>query len=253
MMPNDRKQFLVRFGYVGERFSGLQEQGSIETAGAAMRRRIESAFGVRARALTYTARTDAGVHATTNVATFWVRDVENTAPCMRALEEARLDGLVGLVVEAVDKSVHARTRDRKKRYRYVLQSGALPGQRDDAFAWQIVPPLHVERLRKAATHLLGTHDFTSFRAARCSAGTPVKTLTRVDIEGPYTEGLQQRFVIHIEGDAFVRKMIRIMVGTLAEIGVGLREPSDMPNILLAKDRQAAGVTAPARGLTLAAL
>lgn len=253
MTWDERKQFLVRFGYAGDLFHGLQEQGDIVTAGAAMRKRIESAFGVRARALTYTARTDAGVHATTNVATFWVRDVEDTEPCMRALEAPRLDGLFGVVVEAVDKSVHARTRDRKKRYRYVLLAGGPAGWREDAFAWEIVPPLDVTRMRRAAVHLLGTHDFSSFRAARCSAGTPVKTLTRVDIDGPYYERGRARFVIHIEGDAFVRKMIRIIAGTLAEVGTGLRDPDELPAILEAKHRDAGGITAPAWGLTLASL
>lgn len=251
-MANERRiQFLVRFGYDGSRFHGLQPQRDLPTAGGALRARLEEAAGQRARALCFAARTDAGVHALSNVATFWMERPLDIERFLHAISTPRDDGLWLVHGEHTPTNVHARGSSKGKRYRYRVEDGCTTDETTQRYAWHIAPTLDVDRLRAAAAHIVGTHDFTSFRARRCSASSTVKTLTQVEVRGPFpTRGERKLFFIDLAGDAFLRKMIRILVGTLVEIGTGLREPDDMRAILEARDRQLAGMAAPARGLIL---
>lgn len=251
-MANERRiQFLVRFGYDGSRFHGLQPQRHLPTAGAALRARLEEAAGQPARALCFAARTDAGVHAVSNAATFWLERPLDVERFLQAVSAPRDDGLWLVHAHETPTNVHARGSSRGKRYRYRLEDNCTTEETTQRYAWHIAPTLHVDRLRQAASFLVGTHDFTSFRAPRCTASTPVKTLARVDVRGPFpTVGERRLFFIDLAGDAFLRKMVRILAGTLVEIGTGLREPDEMKAILEGRNRQLAGMAAPARGLVL---
>lgn len=251
-MGNERRiQFLVRFGYDGSRFHGLQPQRDLPTAGAALRARLDEAAGQRARALCFAARTDAGVHAVANAATFWMERPLDVERFQRALSAPRDDGLWLVRAHETPVNVHARGSSRGKRYRYRVEDRCSPDEIHQRYAWHVVPALDAERMRQAAAYLAGTHDFTSFRAPRCSASTPVKTLARVDVRGPFqTLGDRRLFFLDLAGDAFLRKMVRILAGTLVEIGAGLRPPEEMKTILDGRDRQLAGMAAPARGLVL---
>lgn len=251
MSTSHRRQFLVRFGYDGSRFHGLQPQGALPTAGAALRERIEVAASQRARALSFAARTDAGVHALQNVATFWLSAPLDVDSMLTTLHRSRDDGLWLVRGVEVPHHVHARGSSRGKRYRYKIEFGVGEGEESSRYEWSIVPPLDVNAMREAANALVGTHDFTSFRAPRCSSSTPVKTIVSVRIsEGGVTPRGSFVVMVDIVGDAFLRKMVRILVGTLVEVGAGLREASEMADILAARSRTAAGLAAPARGLTL---
>jgi tRNA pseudouridine38-40 synthase len=106
--------------------------------------------------------------------------------------------------------------------------------------------LDLAAMREAARHLVGTHDFASLQAAGSSVRTSVRTLLRVEVEG--TPGGEIHFVL--EGNGFLRHMVRNAVGTLLEVGAGRRPPDGLPALLAARDRRLAGATAPARGLTL---
>lgn len=246
-----RIQLLIRFGYDGSRFHGLQPQGHLPTAGQALRTRVEAAAGQRARALCFAARTDAGVHAFANLATCWLVGPLDEARILADIARPQDDGLVLVRAEIVPSSVHARGAARGKRYRYVLEDERPEGDIDGRYAWQLVPRLDEERMAEGARHLVGTHDFSSFRARRCAMRSPIKSLTSVRVAGPFPlEGGGRRLFVELAGDAFLRKMVRILVGTLAEVGAGLREPDDVRRILEARDREAAGITAPARGLVL---
>jgi len=272
-----RISLLIRFGYDGSRFHGLQPQKDFVTAGSALRDRLEEAAGRRPKALFFSARTDAGVHALENAATCWFPGPLDVEQFMRDVMQDRDDGLSRVRVERVPIHVHARGCSRGKRYRYTIDTGCLDGYWHATHSWRILPRLDVEAMRAAARHLEGEHDYTSFRAAKCSAKTPIKRLASIRISDPLPVGLQarqalpnttgrkrhdfelgpvpdgvdeQRILIDIAGDAFLRKMIRILVGTLAEVGIGWRHPDDILDVIAAKNRQAAGLTAPARGLTL---
>ncbi|MFZ9888009.1 MAG: hypothetical protein ACO3JL_10945 [Myxococcota bacterium] len=251
MKTNGRRQFLVRFGYDGSRFHGLQPQGTLPTAGATLRARIEAAALQRARALSFAARTDAGVHALQNAATFWLGNPLDVADFLATLQQSRDDGLWLVRGEEVPLHIHARGSSRGKRYRYRIEYGVNEGEDGSRYEWSIVPPLDVAAMREAAQSLVGTHDFSSFRAPRCSSSTPVKTVAGVRVsEQVRTPRGSWVVLVDIVGDAFLRKMVRIVVGTLAEVGVGLRAPSEMAGVLAARNRAAAGIAAPARGLTL---
>jgi tRNA pseudouridine38-40 synthase len=247
-----RTQILIRFGYDGARFKGLQPQApGIPTAGQALRERLCEAAGSPPKGLAFAARTDAGVHALKNLATCYFRDAPDPQALLARLEAPRDDGLVAVRAFLVPPTVHARGSGRGKRYRYLVEDGADDADQPHAYVWAIAPRLDAERMRRAALHFVGTHDFTTLRGGGCSAASATKTIARLRVGGPFDAGGgRRRFVIEVTGDAFLRKMVRNLVGLLVEIGAGLREPDDVPAALAARDHRARGLCAPAAGLCL---
>lgn len=270
MAKEERVQLLVRFGYDGARFYGLAPQSDVPTAAAALRARLERASGgLRARGLAFSARTDRGVHAEQNFATcYFVEEVfQNDTVIETLLQEVALDrddGLRDVEARRVPWNVHARAVGVGKHYRYRLAGGhaedlievvAEAGRRKPGTPhnidpqlldiWQVHPPLDPERMQQAAHHLVGTHDFSSFRGGPVDNRPPVRTVTDI-----FVTDFGDEIVVDVFGQGFLRKMVRIIVGTLAEVGVGMRHPDSMPTVLAYRNRRAAGITAPARGLTL---
>jgi len=203
--------------------------------------------------LQFTARTDAGVHAFENAATCWFPSALDENAFLKKLEAAeKPEGLIRIEATLVPFNVHARNYSKAKHYRYVVEdSFDSEISAKNPFAWQIVPKLDAENMRKAASTLIGEHDFSSFRASGCTAGTTIKHIYAIEIHGPYaSQGGGRQFHIDFLGNAFLRKMVRNLAAFLVEVGSGLRHPSDAKRVLDAKSRQAAGLTAPAHGLTL---
>ncbi len=267
-----RVQLLIRFGYDGGRFHGIQPQPGLPTAGGALHDRLVEALGQRPRALQFTSRTDGGVHALANLATTWLADPVDAA-ALTALSVDRDDGLSGVCAAVVPSHINARAISRGKHYRYVVRAGlsveaiealeervswrarraerrgeAPPLRDPDGACWHIHPRLDLPAMRRAATHLVGTHDFAALRSRRCTATSTTRDLHDITITA---DG--DRVTLDIRGGGFLRQMIRIVVGTLVEVGVGLRDPEDIPALLASRDRAAAGFTAPSRGLTLVAV
>jgi len=251
-----RTQFLVRFGYLGDRFSGVQPLRDRPTAGAALYERVFAAFGVPPKALCFSARTDRGVHALDNMATFFVpKEGADVDAAARACERPRDDGLTFVRLFAVSRHVHARGTSRGKRYRYIVDDSCIdaddPHHPRSLHSWRIAPTLDVARAREAAHLLIGEHDFSSLRSGPRTAASPVKRITRIHVRGPHalpTDG--RRIFIEVIGDGFLRKMVRNIAGLLVEVGSGWRDVDDVPRILAARDRSALGITAPPGGLTL---
>lgn len=246
-----RTQLLVRFGYDGARFRGLQPQGpGIPTAGQALKERLAAASRDRPRGLAFAARTDAGVHALRNVATCYFLDEPDAAGLAARVSAWRDDGLAEVHAELVPAHVHARGNSRGKRYRYLVDDGcpdaALPRSR----SWAIAPSLSGPLLLEAAAGLQGTHDFASLRGSGCSSSTTVKNLWSIRVGGPFALPQGRRWLLEISGDAFLRKMVRNLVGLIVEIGSGWRPVNDVKAVLAARDRRAAGLCAPAEGLSL---
>ena len=212
--------------------------------------RILAATGHLPRAVSFAARTDAGVHAQANLVSLRLPHLPGMHSAMmrvcHAWEED--DGLHSLVAGVVSRRLMARAMACGKHYRYLWTPGGGAYRAD---AWPIVPQLNLAAMQQAAALLVGTHDFSAWRAAGCSANNPVKTLHRVELRA-HGQALQ----LHVHGDSFLRKMVRIIAGTLAEVGCGLRPVSSVAQLLhMAHNgtRDAAGVTAPACGLTLMAV
>lgn len=273
MGKEERNQLLIRFGYDGARFYGLAPQPDVPTAAAALRARLETASGgLRARGLAFAARTDRGVHAIANLSTcYFTEEVFQNEQVMETLiyevQLDRNDGLVDVRLREVPWNVHARAVGIGKHYRYRISGGHDPdliehvsraGRRkpgvptevtDDLLdVWQIHPTLDPELMQRAADHLVGTFDFSSFRGGPVDGRPPVRSVTEI-----FVTDIGDEIVIDVFGQGFLRKMVRIMVGTLAEVGIRWRHPDSMPRVLAYRKRRAAGITAPSRGLTLMAV
>ena len=150
-----------------------------------------------------------------------------------------------VALDEVGPDFDARFSARGKLYRYQIWNGDSRAPLRDRFVWHHPRPLDAARMHEAARPLVGEHDFSAFRAADCERKTSVRTLTRLDVERA-----GELITIEVEGDAFLKNMVRILTGTLAAAGIGKLGPTDVERLLASRDRTLAGVTAPPQGLTL---
>jgi tRNA pseudouridine38-40 synthase len=189
-------------------------------------------------------RTDAGVHAIAMPAHFDICREELPSPdkIKRALNFYLMNSPASVVsCERVPDDWHARFSCVRRDYKYVIANQDFPPVLDRDFAWWIPRKLDAGAMRAAARKLVGRHDFSSFRAAECQAKSPVKTLDEIRISD-----FGSRIAIELSAKSFLHHQVRNMVGTLVEIGRG--KPLDVDVVLDARDRGAAGPTAPASGL-----
>ncbi|MFV0625831.1 MAG: tRNA pseudouridine(38-40) synthase TruA [Alphaproteobacteria bacterium] len=191
-------------------------------------------------------RTDAGVHALGQVAHFDL-DTEMNEYKLREAINAHLRNLKAnvciLEIEKVSDEFHARFDAKRRSYIYKIINRRAPSPLNRDRAWHVSQELNIEKMREASELLIGRHDFTSFRAAACQAKSPIKTLDKIEIS---QKGDEIEF--YVEGQSFLHHQVRNIVGTLKEVGEGIRNPEDIKSILEAKDRTQAGITAPACGL-----
>lgn len=194
-------------------------------------------------------RTDAGVHALGQVAHI---DLEKEMEPWKIREafngnlQAADVPVSVLAVEAVDANFNARFSAKKRVYIYRILNRRAPSPLLRNRVWWVPRPLDIELMRQGAQYLLGHHDFSSFRAAACQAKSPLKTLDKLDISAQGEE-----VIFNVEARSFLHHQVRNFVGTLKLVGEGRLTPADVKRILEAKDRSAAGPTAPASGLYLA--
>ncbi len=191
-------------------------------------------------------RTDAGVHAEGQVAHVAVATRLAPDALCRALGAQLPRDVVVRQVVAVPDSFHARRDARSKLYRYRLWTGATRSPLRDRTSLWVRGALDLGAMHRAAAHLVGTQDFSSFRAAGSAVPTSVRSVTRAEIAGSRGGDVTLDF----EATGFLRHMVRNLVGTLLEVGQGRRAPESIPGLIAARDRGLAGPTAPARGLTL---
>lgn len=238
----------ITIEYDGRPFSGWQYQDHI----ISVQQVIEDAlykFCQQVIRIHVAGRTDAGVHACGQVAHF---DLDYGDRALSGYDLAKAmnahlgDHPVSIVMaERVDAEFHARFSALNKLYRYrVLNRPARPAL-DVGRVWHIKRPLDVNAMRAGAVHLLGKHDFTTFRASECQAKSPLRSLDRAEI-------IQQGHEIdfYFEGRSFLHHQVRNMVGTLALVGEGKWHPDDIVRALAARDRTKGGPTAPPDGLYL---
>ncbi len=230
--------------YDGHPFSGWQIQprvptiqGEIETV---LERLTQAPCHIRGAG-----RTDAGVHAEGQIATFLSDTHLSCFRLHRGLNSLLPKAIAIRSVDDVDANFDPRRGNFGKRYRYRIYR---PRERDTLItprAWRIFGDLDLQRMARAAQLLVGRHDFAAFRAADCQIKTTVRTLYRVSLscDGPL-------LIIDIEGTAFLKNMVRIIVGTLLSVGRGHLSEENISALLLHGRRHDAGITAPARGLTL---
>ncbi|OLS34961.1 tRNA pseudouridine(38-40) synthase TruA [Bacillus sp. MRMR6] len=231
--------------YDGSPFSGYQVQPNKRTVQSVIESVLAKMHKGEPVKISASGRTDAGVHALGQVIHF---DSGLSIPVEKwelALNSLLPDEIAILTVEKVHESFHARFDARGKEYQYFLH---LSDKRDPFkrnFAYQYPYPLDNEAMKIASQYLLGTHDFSSFCSARTEVEDKVRTIESIDISQA-KETLSIRFV----GNGFLYNMVRILVGTLLEVGSGSMNPEEIKTILEKKDRRFAGKTAPAHGLYL---
>ena len=237
--------------YVGwqRQSNGPSIQGCLESALA----EIEGA----SVAVVGAGRTDAGVHALGQVASVQLRHQIAPAALGRAVN-ARLPSDIRVVaVEVGPQPFHARFHATAKIYRYRLLHGAVRSPFDRRYGWHVGEPLDHARMEDAGRVLVGEHDFAAFRATGSSTHSSVRTLFELSVgrapRDPWSVGGgagEAVTVIDARGSGFLRHMVRVIVGTLVEVGLGQRDPAAVEHALRSRDRSAAGQTAPPRGLFL---
>ena len=194
-------------------------------------------------------RTDAGVHAEGQVASVRLETRLDPETLQRALNAKLPADLVVLGCEASPPGFDARRDALSKHYRYRIWNHRLRSPLRSARSHQVREPLDRDSMEEAAAHLAGRHDFACFQASGSDVPHTIRTLTRCQVAGaPGAE-----IVLDLEGDGFLRHMVRNVAGTLIEVGLGKRAPGSLPALLEGRDRSLAGPTAPAAGLTLMAV
>jgi len=243
-------RFALKIEYHGAPFAGWQRQAqglaSVQGAIEAALARLEPGPHTIAAA----GRTDAGVHATAQVATFDLTRDWQPFRLMEALNHHLRPAPVAILAAArVGDDFHARFSALERRYVFRLIQRRAPLTHDRQLAWRVQNPLDIEAMREGAAHLLGLHDFTTFRSTLCQAKSPVKTLDEITIsECPYPGGREIRF--HLRARSFLHNQVRSIVGTLERVGAGSWLPDDVKAALNAKDRAACGPVCPPDGLYL---
>jgi tRNA pseudouridine38-40 synthase len=198
-------------------------------------------------------RTDAGVHACGQVfhVDLPIRDRLGAFETIKAINAHLFPKPITIIdAEKVLPSFHARFGAANKLYKYRILRRSGPPTIDANRMWHFRRDLNIDLMRDAATHLLGKHDFSTFRDSSCQAKSPIKTLDRLDIETKDVGFNATEIIFYVEGRSFLHHQVRNMVGTLTLIGSQRWQVNDIKTALLACDRQAGGPTAPAYGLYL---
>ncbi len=236
--------------YEGTPFAGWQRQRDASSVQAVLEGAAAQLNGGRPVACTAAGRTDAGVHAAGQVAHLTLEDAAGRLTAERLRDalnyHMRPHPVAVLRAAPVPDTWNARFSAIGRRYRYLILNRPSRPVLDHDRVWHVKPPLDVAAMRTAATALLGRHDFTSFRASACQASGPLRTLDRLDV-ATSGDGL---IAIHAEARSFLHHQVRNMVGTLRLVGDGHWAPEAVAAALQARDRAAAGPTAPSDGLSL---
>ena len=222
--------------YDGTDYCGWQIQPNGITVEEVLNRALSRLTGEEIRVIG-ASRTDAGVHARGNIA---VLDTASTIPAERfayAVNPLLPEDIVVVKSEEVPQDWHPRYQNSVKTYEYRILNREMPDPLKRKYTWHVSFPLDIDKMREAAEHLKGQHDFRSFCSVHTAVKSTVRTIYTLDIVKSGDE-----IIIRISGNGFLYNMVRIIAGTLAEVGVR--------DLLTAKEREQAGATAPPQGLTL---
>lgn len=238
--------YFLHIAYVGSNFFGWQIQTCLRTIQGVLWKAIQT-IDINVPMPVGTSRTDSGVHANYQGVLIRLKKEWNCYRLLSAINAHLPNDIKVMDVKAVPKEFFPRAHVIGKRYCYRIQEGPSKNPFLNDRTWHIFgsSPLNRADIQKAALFLVGTHDFASFRHKDCSALSTNKTIYSISFDNTDNE-----LNIIFDGNSFLMHMIRIIVGTLIDIGKGRLNPNDMSNILQAKNRQQAGFTAPSCGLYL---
>lgn len=238
------KNIKLTMEYDGTNYSGWQRQMNSATVQQNLEEAIEKITKDKIHVIG-SSRTDAGVHARGFVANFFT---ESSIPpeCIKDAINSKLPkDIVILNSEEVEDSFHSRYSALGKIYSYTILNRLQPTAIERNFVYHYKKELNYEAMQLACTYFVGEHDFSAFR----STGSSVKTSVR-NIKKAFLQKKQEKLIFYTEGDGFLYNMVRIMVGTLIDVGSNKIKPYEVLDIINSKDRSKAGKTAPALGLCL---
>jgi len=243
-------RFALLIDYDGTPFNGWQRQAQGQPS---VQQAVEEALAKlepRQHTIAAAGRTDAGVHATGQVAhADLTRDWDPFRLSEALNHHLKPAPVAVLKAVRVPDDFHARFSAIERRYTFRLVARRAPLTHDRGRAWHILNPLDIDAMREGAAHLVGLHDFTTFRSTLCQSKSPVKTLDEISIDSrPVAGGTEYRF--HLRARSFLHNQVRSIVGTLERVGAGSWAPADVKAALDAKDRAACGPVCPPQGLYL---
>ena len=246
-------RYALRLEYDGRPFAGWQWQAALPSVQAALEAALARLDRGKPATVVAAGRTDAGVHAIGQVVhTELSRDWEPFRLAEALNAHLRPDPVAVTAAARVHAGFHARFDAVERQYRFRLIARRAPLVHDRGLAWRVRHALDADAMREGAAHLVGSHDFTTFRASLCQAKSPVKTLDSIEIEDlPYPGGREFRF--HLRARSFLQHQVRSMVGTLERVGAGAWPPERVGAALAARDRAACGPVSPPDGLCLVAV
>lgn len=243
-------RYALKIEYDGGPFNGWQRQAAGQTT---VQGAIEAALArleLGPHTIAAAGRTDAGVHGLGQVAHCDMEKTWDTFRLMGAINAHLRPLPVSIVACAqVPDDFHARFSALERRYLFRLVTRRAPVTHDHGLVWQVGHPLDITAMRQGAAHLIGLHDFTTFRSTMCQSASPVKTMDQIDIvEFEYPEGREYRFSLRAR--SFLHNQVRSFVGTLERVGAGAWQPLRVAEALDAKNRAACGPVCPPQGLYL---
>ncbi|MBO5097057.1 MAG: tRNA pseudouridine(38-40) synthase TruA [Agathobacter sp.] len=239
------KNYKILIQYDGTRYKGWQVQNSTDMTIQGKLQNVLTELAGYPVEVIGSGRTDAGVHASGQVANFHIEGDFSKEEIQEYLNHYLPMDIAVTEIEEVEERFHARFAATSKTYIYRIHTSNIPNVFERKYAYTYTTPLNVEVMKKAASYLIGTHDFMAFCGNKKMKKSTVRTVFSIDI----TEK-QDEIIISYMGDGFLQNMIRIMTGTLIEVGNGTKQASEIPGILEGKNREMAGFTVPPEGLML---
>lgn len=237
--------FRLNIEYDGSRFSGWQKQGNTDNTIQGKLENVLNKMTGEDIEIHGSGRTDAGVHALGQVANFKSNTTMNTDEILDYLNEYLPLDIRIKSVEIAAPRFHARLNACSKHYRYTIDNGRVANVFMRKYMTRSTDTYNLDAMKKAADFLIGEHDFKSFCDNKRMKKSTVRTIEKIDIS--YTNGI---LTMDFYGNGFLYHMVRILTGTLLNVGTGKIDPNDIPDIIDAKSREAAGFTSPPQGLML---
>ncbi|GAA0470365.1 tRNA pseudouridine(38-40) synthase TruA [Alkalibacillus silvisoli] len=235
----------IHFAYDGTDFAGYQVQLEKRTVQLVIEQALAKIHRQDIKVFT-SGRTDSGVHAIDQVIHFNTPLTLDCSAWRNALQTLLPIDIQIKHVEKVDESFHARKSAKEKIYRYQIINQREYDLFKRMYEWHVIKPINIDQVKIAAKRIEGTHDFTAFSASKSNVkGDKTRTIHAIDVLEEFG-----RIVIEVRGDGFLTHMVRIIVGTLVEIGIGRRDQSCIDRAFATLDRQVVGLTAPSHGLYL---
>lgn len=235
----------IKVAYEGTRYQGWQKQESSENTIQGKLERLISRMCKEEIAIQGSGRTDAGVHALGQVVNFHTGSDMSTEEMLQFMNQYLPEDIAVVEIAEAAERFHSRLNARGKRYSYRVWNSAIPNVFYRRYAHTIAETLDVEAMRTAAAVFLGEHDFKSFTSTKKGKKSTVRRIDCIEIK---KEGDLITFTF--EGNGFLYHMVRILVGTLLEVGLGKREAASIPELIEARNRELAGALVPGKGLVL---